>query len=50
MEQWKNAVACQLEKCSTKQQLQQLWNAILHNPTKHNQQYADSVLPFLKTI
>jgi hypothetical protein len=25
MEQWKNAVACQLQKCSTQQQLQHLW-------------------------
>jgi hypothetical protein len=27
-----------------------LWNAIAHDNTKHNQQYADSVLPFLKEI
>ena len=50
MEQWKNAIACQLQKCSTNQQLQHLWNAIAHDNTKHNQQYADSVLPFLKEI
>jgi hypothetical protein len=50
MEQWKNAVACQLQKCSTKQQLQHLWNAIEYDHTKHNQQYSDSVLPFLKKI
>jgi hypothetical protein len=50
MEQWKNAVACQLQKCSTQQQLQHLWNAIEHDHTKHNSQYADSVLPFLKKI
>ncbi len=50
MEQWKNAVACQLQKCSTQQHLQQLWNAIEHDHTKHNSQYADSVLPFLKKI
>jgi hypothetical protein len=50
MEQWKNAIACQLQKCSTKQQLQHLWNAIELDHTKHNQQYADSVLPFLKKI
>ena len=50
MEQWKNAVACQLQKCSTQQQLQHLWNAIEHDNTKHNSQYADSVLPFLKKI
>jgi hypothetical protein len=50
MEQWKNAVACQLQKFSTKQQLQHLWNAIEYDHTKHNQQYSDSVLPFLKKI
>ncbi len=50
MEQWKNAVACQLQKCTTKQQLQHLWNAIEYDHTKHNQQYSDSVLPFLKKI
>jgi hypothetical protein len=50
MEQWKNAVACQLQKCSTKQQLQHLCNAIEYDHTKHNQQYSDSVLPFLKKI
>jgi hypothetical protein len=50
MEQWKNAIACQLQKCSTQQQLQHLWNAIEHDNTKHNSQYADSVVPFLKNI
>jgi hypothetical protein len=50
MEQWKNAIACQLQKCTTKQQLQHLWNAIERDRTKHNQQYPDSVLPFLKKI
>ena len=50
MEQWKNAIACQLQKCSTKQQLQHLWNAIERDSTKHNKQYTDCVLPFLKKI
>ena len=50
MEQWKNAIACQLQQCSTKQQLQHLWNAIERDHRKHNQQYANSVLPFLKKI
>jgi hypothetical protein len=50
MEQWKNAIACQLQKCSTQQQLQHLWNAVERDHTKHNSQYADSVLPFLKNI
>ena len=50
MEQWKNAIACQLQKCSTKQQLQNLWNAIEGDHIKHNSQYADFVVPFLKNI
>ncbi len=59
MEQWKNAVACQIQKCSTWEQLQHLWNAILCDSeallrsadrTKHNQQYDTSVLPFLEKI
>ena len=59
MEQWKNAIACQLQKCSTDQQLQHLWNAIERDSeallrsadrTKHNKQYVNSVLPFLKEI
>ncbi len=50
MEQWKNAIAYQLQQCSTKQQLQHLWNAIERDHRKHNQQYANSVLPFLKKI
>ncbi len=50
MEQWKNAIACQLQKCSTQQQLQHLWNTIEQDNTKHNKQYANFVLPFLKKI
>ena len=50
IEQWKNAVACQLQKCLTQEQLQQVWNAVEFDHTKHQQQYADSVLPFLTRI
>jgi hypothetical protein len=50
MEQWKNAIACQLQKCSSQQQLQHLWNAIERDHTKHNKQYRNSVLSFLKKI
>lgn len=50
MEQWKNAVACQLQKCLTQEQLQHVWNAIAFDNSKHKQQYADSVLPELKKI
>lgn len=50
IEQWKNAVACQLQKCSTQEQLQHLWNSIIFDNAKHQQQYSDSVLPLLKII
>lgn len=50
IEQWKNAVACQLQKCSTKEQLEQLWNAIQFDHIRYNKQYAPCVLPFLEKI
>ena len=50
LEQWKNAVACQLQKCSTREQLQRLWNAITFDHIKHKNQYLVSVLPFLENI
>jgi hypothetical protein len=50
MEQWKNAIACQLQKCTTIEQLEHLWNAITVDHTKHHQQYDNSVLPFLEKI
>ena len=50
LEQWKNAVACQLQKGSTQEQLQHLWNAITFDQTKYNKQYDDSILPFLEKI
>lgn len=50
LEQWKNAVACQLQKCSTREQLQRLWNAITFDHIQHKNQYLVSVLPFLESI
>lgn len=50
MEQWKNAVACQIQQCLNLQQLEHLWNAILYDQTKHNSQYKKAVLPFLEKI
>jgi hypothetical protein len=50
LEQWKNAVACQLQKGSTQEQLQHLWNAITFDHAKYNKQYDDSILPFLEKI
>ncbi len=50
IEQWKNALACQLQRCSTCHELEHLWNAITFDHTKHTKQYADSVLSFLNNI
>jgi hypothetical protein len=50
LEQWKNAVACQLQQCTTWEQLEHLWNAITVDHTKHHKQYDNSVLPFLEKI
>jgi hypothetical protein len=50
IEHWKNAVACQLQKCLTLEQLEQLWSAIKFDHTKYKKQYAASVLPFLEKI
>lgn len=50
LEQWKNAVACQLQKCTTREQLQHLWNAITFDHTKYKKQYVSSVFPFLENI
>ncbi|HEY9707149.1 MAG TPA: hypothetical protein V6D48_02975, partial [Oculatellaceae cyanobacterium] len=33
IEQWKNAVACQLQKFLTQEQLQHMWNAIMLDST-----------------
>ena len=50
IQQWRNAVACQLQKCLTWEQLEHLWTAIKFDHTKHKNQYLTSVLPFLEKI
>ncbi len=50
MEQWKNAIACQLQKCTTIEQLEHLWNAITVDHTNYHKQYNNCVLPFLEKI
>src|SRR4028119_1661402 len=47
LEQWKNAVACQIQNSSTWQQLRSLWLAIEDDYTKHKKQYDDEHYPFL---
>jgi hypothetical protein len=48
--QWQNAVACQIQNCSTWQQLRSLWLAIEEDCKKHKKQYDDEHQPFLCKI
>ncbi|MEQ8974483.1 MAG: hypothetical protein RIE73_29350 [Coleofasciculus sp. C1-SOL-03] len=41
LRQWFNAIACQIQHCTTCQQLQQLWLAIERDRKRHNKQYND---------
>lgn len=50
IEKWKNAVACQIQKCVTLEEMQRLANTIRRDWQKHNKQYEDVVLRFLERI
>ena len=50
LRQWQNAVACQIQNCSTWQQLRSLWLAIEEDCTKHKKQYDDEHYSFLCKI
>lgn len=50
LQQWQNAVACQIQKCSTWQQLRQLWLEIETDKQNHSQQYDDKHYQFLCKI
>jgi hypothetical protein len=50
LQQWQNAVACQIQNCSTWQQLRSLWLTIEEDYTKHKKQYDDEHYPFLCKI
>ncbi|MBE9227644.1 hypothetical protein IQ264_19640 [Phormidium sp. LEGE 05292] len=50
IEKWRNAVACQIQKCTNLEELQQLANGIRRDWKKHYQQYEDVVLRFLERI
>jgi hypothetical protein len=39
LQQWQNAVACQIQNCSTSQQLRLLWMTIEDDCKKHKKQY-----------
>jgi hypothetical protein len=50
LQEWQNAVACQIQKCSTRQQLQSLWQMIEKDEKKHKTPYNDDFMPFLLQI
>ena len=50
LQQWLNAVACQIQNCSTWQQLRSLWLAIEEDCKQHKNQYNNKYYPFLCQI
>jgi hypothetical protein len=50
LRQWLNAIACQIQNCSTWQQLRQLWSEIEADRTQHHKQYDSKSHPFLSKI
>lgn len=50
LQQWQNAVACQIQNCSNCQQLRKLWLAIKKDYQKYNKQYDDKHYPFVCNI
>lgn len=48
LEQWRNAIACKIQKCSTRQQLQQLWMKVLKDRRKYKKQYDREYLQWLR--
>ncbi len=50
LRQWLNAIACQIQNCSTWQKLRSLWLAIEEDYKQHNKQYDDEHYPFLCQI
>lgn len=50
LEKWRNAVACQIQKCVSLEELQGLENAICRDFKKYKKQYENVVLRFLERI
>jgi hypothetical protein len=50
LQQWQNAIACQIQNCSSCQELRLLWLAIEQDCKKHNKQYNNKYQPFLSQI
>ncbi|NER29728.1 MAG: hypothetical protein F6J89_19450 [Symploca sp. SIO1C4] len=47
LQKWQNAIACQIQKCSTWQQLRQLWLEMEIDKKRHKKQYSDEPYSFL---
>jgi hypothetical protein len=50
LEQWFNAIAYQIQTCTTCQQLQQLWVSIIRDCKKYKRQYDDQLVLVLGKI
>ncbi|HEY9650017.1 MAG TPA: hypothetical protein V6C95_05090 [Coleofasciculaceae cyanobacterium] len=50
LQEWRNAVACQIQNCSTLQQLCNMWRSIEWDEQKQHHQYPDECIPFLQKI
>jgi hypothetical protein len=50
LQQWQNAVACQIQNCSSCQELRSLWLEIEEDCKKHKKQYNKKYQPFLSQI
>ena len=50
LQHWQNAVASQIQNCSTFQQMRSLWLAIAEDYKKHKKQYNKKYQPFLFQI
>ena len=51
LEKWKNAVACQIQKCTSHQQLDKLWDLIENDRKKYSKQYrVEAFKAFIKKV
>jgi hypothetical protein len=50
LQQWQNAIACQIQNCSTCQELRSLWLEIEQDCKKYKKQYNKKYQPFLSQI
>ena len=51
LEKWKNAVACQIQKCTSHKQLDDLWELIENDRNKYRKQYrVEAFKAFIKKV